>query len=348
MNRTGWPSAASVSRFSTARPIDEVGRRSPPREARQSRRGARRTAGRTPRSAAPLPGHPRPDLAVSPPPHPPQRSRDRPNVGCRGGSRGLRDLLRVGWATVLPRDHGRRSGAALVTSSLRSERSAPACLAARSTSRRARGGPLRLGRCQQTSVDRNRGAVDVLRRRAGQVADEIGDLVRLAKTVHRDPLLLLPARVRQIRAVPDLMAHRGHDDRRADRVYLDARKFTQGIDNAEIIATVHAPKAPMIPASTGPESEPSHADAAVCSTGTGHVDEQLSQPPLVLVVPGRRLAGVGADDRIQAKDGMTRDLLSSSATMRAGVVRSTEPEEVPCDDRNGIRPASRADRLGCA
>jgi hypothetical protein len=33
---------------------------------------------------------------------------------------------------------------------------------------------------------------------------------------------------------------------------------------------------------------------------------------------------------------MTRDPLSSSATMRAGVVRSTEPEEVPCDDRNGI------------
>jgi hypothetical protein len=27
--------------------------------------------------------------------------------------------------------------------------------------------------------------------------------------------------------------------------------YLQGIDNAEIIATVHAPKAPMIPASTG-------------------------------------------------------------------------------------------------
>jgi hypothetical protein len=29
------------------------------------------------------------------------------------------------------------------------------------------------------------------------------------------------------------------------------RTYLQGIDNAEIIATVHARKAPMIPASTG-------------------------------------------------------------------------------------------------
>jgi hypothetical protein len=33
---------------------------------------------------------------------------------------------------------------------------------------------------------------------------------------------------------------------------------------------------------------------------------------------------------------MTGDPLSSSATMRADVMRSTEPEEVLCDDRNGI------------
>jgi hypothetical protein len=42
------------------------------------------------------------------------------------------------------------------------------------------------------------------------------------------------------------------------------------------------------------------------------------------------------DCRDHAKNGMTRDPLSSSATIRADVVRSTEPEEVPCDDRNGI------------
>jgi hypothetical protein len=32
---------------------------------------------------------------------------------------------------------------------------------------------------------------------------------------------------------------------------LGRRRYLQGIDNAEIIATVHARKAPMIPASTG-------------------------------------------------------------------------------------------------
>jgi hypothetical protein len=56
----------------------------------------------------------------------------------------------------------------------------------------------------------------------------------------------------------------------------------------------------------------------------------------LVLVPDDSDGGVGRELRNHAKDGMTGDPLSSSATMRAGVVRSTEPEEVPCDDRNGI------------
>jgi hypothetical protein len=76
--------------------------------------------------------------------------------------------------------------------------------------------------------------------------------------------------------------------------------------------------------STWRREETGTSRASMCRTEPG-ASRRPDRPTLGLV-----------DARNQAKDGMTREPLSSSATVRADVVRSTEPEEVPCDDRNGI------------
>jgi hypothetical protein len=56
--------------------------------------------------------------------------------------------------------------------------------------------------------------------------------------------------------------------------------------------------------------------------------------PLSRLVPSESAPRASADARF-SKDGMTRDPLSSSATIRAGV-NQAESEEVACDDRNGL------------
>jgi hypothetical protein len=60
--------------------------------------------------------------------------------------------------------------------------------------------------------------------------------------------------------------------------------YRQGIDNAEIIATVHARKAPMIPASTGLRLKAGPSRRGRGPIGTGRVDKQNSEPELLRFV----------------------------------------------------------------